>query len=575
MVPATGLRFTCTSSGDMKMLTRVAGWCRNCSSRSSRTSSTRPSAGETTRWSSGGGRRSGSRKKYRQKPTPSRRGSTAAGCPAATPTIATTPRTPAAMAITGQPSRAIGIRRVVGLLGASVARAVDEAVRGEPRHERPQLRSDVLDRVLRGLAAQLAEVRLAAAVLGHPLVGELAGLDVVEDLLHRLARLLADDPLAARHVAVLGGVADGVAHVGDAALVDQVDDELHLVPALEVGHRGRVAPLHQGLVAGADQLGEAAAQDRLLAEEIRLGLLLEGRLERGGARAADALRPGERELERVAGRVLLDGDQTGDAAALLVLAAHQVTWPLRGHHEHVDVGRRHHLLEVDVEAVAEGQVLAGGQPGRDLLLVDLGALLVGHQHHDDVGLLGGGGRVDHPQALGLRLAARRAVRAEPDAHVAAAVAQVEGMGVSLAAVADDLDALAAQRLQGRVLVVEDLHDAARSFSFASTVRSRVPRNIATLPVRTISLMPIGFNSSISASILSSVPVTSITYERRDTSMIFPRKTSTMLTTSPRERSSTATFSRTSWRSTCAVSVKSMTRITLMSLFSCFSICSST
>src|SRR5262249_61447526 len=147
---------------------------------------------------------------------------------------------------------------------------------------------------------------------------------------------------------------------------------------------------------------------------------------------------------------------------------------------------------------------------------------------------GGGGRVAPPQAPGLRLAARRAVRAEPDAHVAAAVAQVEGMGVSLAAVADDRDALAAQRLQGRVLVVEDLHDAARSFSFASTVRSRGPRNIATLPVRTISFMPIGFNSSISASILSSVPVTSITYERRDTSMIFPRQPETIVTTSPRE-----------------------------------------
>src|SRR5439155_554165 len=62
-VAETGLRFTCTSSGDMKMLTRVAGAWSTRSSRSSITATTRPSAGETTSRSSGGARRSGSRKK--------------------------------------------------------------------------------------------------------------------------------------------------------------------------------------------------------------------------------------------------------------------------------------------------------------------------------------------------------------------------------------------------------------------------------------------------------------------------------------------------------------------------------
>src|SRR5262249_29958588 len=52
------------------------------------------------------------------KPTPISSGSTATGCPAATPTAATTPRTPAAMPITGQPSRAIGTRLVIQPLRA-------------------------------------------------------------------------------------------------------------------------------------------------------------------------------------------------------------------------------------------------------------------------------------------------------------------------------------------------------------------------------------------------------------------------------------------------------------------------
>src|SRR3546814_9007552 len=56
-------------------------------------------------------------------------------------------------------------------------------------------------------------------------------------------------------------------HVGDAALIHQIDDQLHLVQALEIGHLGGVAGLDQRLVAGGDQRGEAAAQHHLLAEQ--------------------------------------------------------------------------------------------------------------------------------------------------------------------------------------------------------------------------------------------------------------------------------------------------------------------
>src|SRR5690349_4467280 len=51
--------------------------------------------------------------------------------------------------------------------------------------------------------------------------------------------------------------------------------------------------------------------------------------------------------------------------------------------------------------------------------------------------------------------------------------------------------------------------------------------------------------------------------------------STMFMTSPRVFSSAATLMSASSRSTCWVSVKSVSLMTQMSLFSCFSICSST
>ena len=93
---------------------------------------------------------------------------------------------------------------------------------------------------------------------------------------------VVDDARAAGVVAILGGVGDGVAHVAQAALIDQVDDELQFVQALEVGDFGGVAGFDQGLEAGADQFADAAAEHGLLAEQVAFGLFLEGGLDHAG-----------------------------------------------------------------------------------------------------------------------------------------------------------------------------------------------------------------------------------------------------------------------------------------------------
>src|ERR671934_283830 len=61
----------------------------------------------------------------------------------------------------------------------------------------------------------------------------------------------------------------------EAALIEEVDDELHLVHALEVGDLGLVAGLDERFERGLDQVRDAAAERRLLAEQIGLRLLLE------------------------------------------------------------------------------------------------------------------------------------------------------------------------------------------------------------------------------------------------------------------------------------------------------------
>src|SRR3954451_16828417 len=247
----------------------------------------------------------------------------------------------------------------------------------DPVHRGAELLAHGFDLVVLAFLAHTLEILLTGLVLRNPLLGELTGLDLREDLLHGRARRLADHALAAGQVAVLGGVRDRVAHPGDALLVHQVHDQLELVQALEVREPGVVAGVNQGLVAGTDQLGQAAAEHGLLAEQVGLGLLLEAGLDHAGARAADALGVGEHEVLGVAGGVLVDGHQARAPVALLELAAHQVPGALRGDHAHVHLGARLDLPEVDGEAVGEHQEVARGDAVLDLGVPDLGLLLVG------------------------------------------------------------------------------------------------------------------------------------------------------------------------------------------------------
>src|SRR5678815_5502881 len=105
----------------------------------------------------------------------------------------------------------------------------------EPGHHLSQALAGGLDGVVQVGLVEALEVLHPALVLGAPLLGELAACDLAEDLLHLRLGLRVDEARAAGEVAVLGGVADAVAHVIEAALVDEVDDQLHLVDALEVG----------------------------------------------------------------------------------------------------------------------------------------------------------------------------------------------------------------------------------------------------------------------------------------------------------------------------------------------------
>src|ERR1035441_665096 len=146
----------------------------------------------------------------------------------------------------------------------------------EKRHGGAEFLADDFDGVF-GFGFAEGQKLLAAGVLvGEESLGKRAVLDFGEDLLHGLAALGVDDAGAGDVVAPLGGVGDGVAHVCQAAAVDQIDDQLELVHALEEGALGLIAGLDESLKAGLDEGADAAAEDGLLAEEVGLGLFFVG-----------------------------------------------------------------------------------------------------------------------------------------------------------------------------------------------------------------------------------------------------------------------------------------------------------
>src|SRR5690348_7862518 len=164
----------------------------------------------------------------------------------------------------------------------------------QPRHAGTQFLADLLDRVIE-IRLHEAVVFLAAAVVFlDPLLDELALLDFLEDLAHLLLGLVVDHARAAREVTVLGRVGNVLVHLGEAAFVQQVDDELQLMEDFVIRDLGLVAGFHQRLESLEDEVGGTAAQHRLFAEQIRLGLFGECGLQHATARAADAVAVGQR-----------------------------------------------------------------------------------------------------------------------------------------------------------------------------------------------------------------------------------------------------------------------------------------
>ena len=268
-------------------------------------------------------------------------------------------------------------------------------------------------------------------------MAKFAILNLAEDRLHRLAALGVDDARTGDVVAPLRRIGDGVAHVRQAAAIDEIDDELELVQHFEVRALRLIARFDQRFVARLDERADAAAQHRLLAEEIGFGLFLERGLQHSGARAADAFQVAQRERMRLAGRVLVDGDEAGNTAALGEHFAHAMAGSLGRGHAYVDACGGSDGLEVNVEAMREEQQFAGGEIGSNLFVVQPGRGLIRDENHDHVSPLGSFSHSGHFEARLLRLGNGLGIGSQAHLHLHAGVLEVERVGMPLRAVADD------------------------------------------------------------------------------------------------------------------------------------------
>jgi len=156
--------------------------------------------------------------------------------------------------------------------------------------------------------------------------------------------------------------------------------------------------------------------------------------------------------------VLGDRDQAGHAAAALVLRAHGVAGALRRDHQHVEIGPGIEQVEMHVEAVREHQRRALFHVVVQVLAVDVALQFIRGEHHHEIGPFGGLGDFHHLEAGGLRLLGRGRALAERNGHfLDAGILQVQCVGVTLTAIADDDDLFALDQVQVGITIIINSH----------------------------------------------------------------------------------------------------------------------
>ena len=233
--------------------------------------------------------------------------------------------------------------------------------------------------------------------------------------------------------------------------------------ALEISHFRRIAGFDQSLETAPDQLDEASAEHRLLAEQICLAFLFEIRFDDSRPAAANRGAVRQRSFQGAAGRVVVDGDKTGNAAAFCELAPHRVAGPFGSHHDNVDALLRSDQVEMNVQAVGKSDGRSFPNVVVDVVPVRLRLKFIGHGKHDEVAPCGGLGDAHDLQSFGFRfLGGRRAGAQGHDDAASARIAQVQRVGMALRPISQNRDVFFLDEIYVAISVVIYAHSILRS-----------------------------------------------------------------------------------------------------------------
>ena len=226
--------------------------------------------------------------------------------------------------------------------------------------------------------------RIIGSALRNKHLGIFTILDTLQGVAHGRTGLLIDNFRAGHVLAVFSVVGNRVVHIGNTALVHEIDNQLQLMQTLEIGHLRLVPGFHQCFKARLDQFDATATENRLLTEQVRFCFVLERCFNNTGAPTTNPAGIGQCHGFGLTGRILENCHQIGDTTTFGELVAYSVAGRLGCDHDHVQVRTRNYLVVMDSETVRECQRTAFLQIGLDLIFVKLGLEFVGCQDHHQI-----------------------------------------------------------------------------------------------------------------------------------------------------------------------------------------------
>src|SRR6266404_2879342 len=196
--------------------------------------------------------------------------------------------------------------------------------------------------------------------------------------------------------------------------MNKIDDKLKLVEAFEVGQLGRITGADKCFKSGADERARSAAKYGLLAKQVCFRLFAESRFDNAGASAADALCPSQGYPFSGSARVLMNRDQSRDAAAFSKFPTHHRSQAFRRDHYNINIYSWNKRAVMNRKAVRDKQRLAWPHMGCDFFFISLRHFRSGQREKNDICPTHSLGRIDNFKAGAPRRDARFAFAIQPN-----------------------------------------------------------------------------------------------------------------------------------------------------------------